>query len=234
MTTESLRNCSCKDLAQMARSEGLAGWHSMRKDELVRALVKHAKQKNKAGRGRGPANGDRGLATERIAGVGRQIVAGAGAAAGTAGQVGRRQAAGGREWQVAGVEQDRLVVMVRDPYWLHAYWELAPRSVERAETALGQHWHTTRPVLRVYSIGHDGTAVLDREISIHGGVNHWYVDVQNPPRQFRMEIGYADGGRPVLLPGAQQHGDDAAGRHERRGGRELGRTSTRTPIGFSR
>jgi hypothetical protein len=31
---------------------------------------------------------------------------------------------------------------------------------------------------------------LDREIFIHGGVNHWYVDVQSPPRQFRMEIGY--------------------------------------------
>ena len=27
----------------MARAMGLAGWHSMRKDELVRALVKHAR-----------------------------------------------------------------------------------------------------------------------------------------------------------------------------------------------
>ena len=46
---------------------------------------------------------------------------------------------------ILGVENDRLVVMVRDPYWLHAYWELAPRSVERAQSALGQHWHTTTP-----------------------------------------------------------------------------------------
>ena len=37
MTASSLRNYSCKHLAQMAKSEGLPGWHSMRKDELVRA-----------------------------------------------------------------------------------------------------------------------------------------------------------------------------------------------------
>ena len=29
-----------------------------------------------------------------------------------------------------------------------------------------------------------------RDIPIHGGVSHWYVDVQDPPSEFRMEIGY--------------------------------------------
>jgi uncharacterized protein len=85
------------------------------------------------------------------------------------------------------------VVMVRDPYWLHANWEIAPRSVARAQSALGQHWHSTRPILRLYRIASDGAAVLEREITIHGGVNHWYVDVTSPPRQYRMEIGYLCG-----------------------------------------
>jgi hypothetical protein len=88
------------------------------------------------------------------------------------------------------VEHDRIVVMVRDPYWLQAYWEISPRSVERAQSALGQDWHGTRPVLRLFKVSADGSATLDREISIHGGVRHWYVDVQNPPSQYRMEIGY--------------------------------------------
>jgi len=191
MTTESLRSCSCKDLAQMARSEGLPGWHSMRKDELVRALVKHARQKNKLGRPRGLANGEHALPSER-----RAMSAAKSSRAQERLRELRTKLAESKRLattSASGVEQDRLVVMVRDPYWLHAYWELAPRSVERAETALGQHWHTTRPVLRVFTIGHDGTALLDREISIHGGVNHWYVDVQSPPRQFRMEIGYVTG-----------------------------------------
>ncbi len=84
--------------------------------------------------------------------------------------------------------------MVRDPYWLHVYWELNPRSVERAQSALGQHWHATQPVLRVFRVAGDGGAELQREIVIHGGVSHWYVDVQSPPQQYRMEIGYLTAG----------------------------------------
>src|SRR5215211_4376908 len=47
MTASTLRNQSCKELSQMARAIGLSGWHSMRKDELVRALVNHARRKPK-------------------------------------------------------------------------------------------------------------------------------------------------------------------------------------------
>lgn len=47
-----------------------------------------------------------------------------------------------------GYNKDRIVVMVRDPYWLHAYWELTRQAVQRAEAALGQHWHGARPILR--------------------------------------------------------------------------------------
>src|ERR1043166_1083743 len=38
----------------------------------------------------------------------------------------------------AGYGKDRIVVMVRDPYWLHAYWELTRQAIQRAEAALGQ------------------------------------------------------------------------------------------------
>ena len=29
-----------------------------------------------------------------------------------------------------------------------------------------------------------------RDIAIHGGVNNWYVNVQNPPKSYQFEIGY--------------------------------------------
>jgi hypothetical protein len=92
-----------------------------------------------------------------------------------------------------GCPKDRLIVMVRDPYWLHAYWELTRASVERARAALGQDWHSARPVLRVLQVSSRGTALVEsvvRDIEIHGGVNNWYIDVQNPPCTFRVEIGY--------------------------------------------
>jgi hypothetical protein len=90
----------------------------------------------------------------------------------------------------AQVKQDRLVVMVRDPYWLHAYWELAPRSIDRAQAAMGQRWHGAQPVLRVFRMQPDSAALHERDITIHGGVRNWYVDVQDPPADYRLEIGY--------------------------------------------
>ena len=193
MTATSLRTQSCKDLAQLARSMGLPGWHSMRKDELVRALVSHAKRSARKGSG---------SATAVLL---RDAQTASGRSARTSNEqerlrqlrsrfVDNRQLSNTAATNPNRPAQDRLVVMVRDPYWLHAYWELNPRSVERAQSALGQHWHATRPVLRLFRVAGDGAAELQREIVIHGGVSHWYVDVQSPPQQYRMEIGYLTAG----------------------------------------
>ena len=100
--------------------------------------------------------------------------------------------------------KDRLVVMVRDPYWLHAYWELSRRSIQRAEVAMGPHWHAARPVLRLNEVSRNGTTSAARktvrDIEIHGGVNNWYIDVQNPPKSYQVEIGYlAPGNRFYCL-----------------------------------
>ncbi|MEX2309372.1 MAG: DUF4912 domain-containing protein [Pirellulales bacterium] len=175
----------------MARSAGLTGWHSMRKDELVRALVNHGRRKPKTGLSGGSASGGRSNGSESDTGKSNgSRMAPARLVELQAHLSGLKQLGAGNGNEPRSVVRDRLVVMVRDPYWLHAYWELAPRSVERAQSALGQHWHGTQPVLRVFQISNDGSSVLHREITIHGGVSHWYVDVQNPPQQFRMEIGY--------------------------------------------
>jgi hypothetical protein len=194
MTASSLRNQSCKELSQMARAMGLAGWHSMRKDELVRALVSHARRKPKRSANGAAtavlsnadahANGTaaRSKAHERLRQL-RNRLSEIRQISSANGPESRRQA------------EDRLVVMVRDPYWLHAYWELAPQSVERAQSALGPHWHATKPVLRLFHVAADGAAELLREIPIHGGVNHWYIDVQNPPQQYRLEIGFLTAAR---------------------------------------
>jgi hypothetical protein len=100
--------------------------------------------------------------------------------------------------------RDRLVVMVRDPFWLHAYWELTRQGVERAQAALGQEWHAAKPILRMLHVttgGSNPTAESHaRDIEIHGGVNNWYIDVQDPPKCYRLDIGYrAPSGRFYVL-----------------------------------
>ena len=89
---------------------------------------------------------------------------------------------------------DRLVLMVRDPFWLHAYWEISAKTMERAKVALGHVWYTSIPVLRLFRLSADGTGAprrqLVRDVPIHGGVNNWYLDVMNPPATFIVELGY--------------------------------------------
>lgn len=100
--------------------------------------------------------------------------------------------------------EDVLIVMVRDSYWLHATWELSPQGVARAEAALGQEWHGARPVLRLNRVTSDGsrnsTETAIKHIAIHGGVNHWYINVDEPPQSYRLDIGYlAASGKMFVL-----------------------------------
>jgi len=91
-------------------------------------------------------------------------------------------------------QKDRIIALTRDSYWLHAYWELSRTTLARARAALGQDWHAARPILRVMDVSSEDTTSATerhvRDISIHGGVNNWYIDVLEPPRSYRIDIGY--------------------------------------------
>lgn len=88
---------------------------------------------------------------------------------------------------------DRAVLLVRDSYWLQATWEITSASVRRAQSALAERWHTAEPTLRLLNVGgvnNNGAETVERDIPIHGGVNSWYIDVDDPPARFRVLIGY--------------------------------------------
>lgn len=93
-----------------------------------------------------------------------------------------------------GTSKDRIVLMVPDPFWLHTYWELSYQSVQRAEVALGQDWLGAKPIIRLFDVtSQDTTSTSEtplRDISVHGGCSHWYIDVPQPPRSYRADIGY--------------------------------------------
>ena len=92
------------------------------------------------------------------------------------------------------VKKDRVVLLVRDAYWLQAVWELTRQSVERAQVALAQQWHTAKPVLRLIELESNSTTSsveqVGKVIAIHGGVNTWFIDVQDSPKTFRVDVGY--------------------------------------------
>lgn len=209
LTAATLKSYTAKDLAQMAKQRGIAGWHSMRKEQLVRALAKASKSSKsktqtavakKSSKKNGSRNGSI-----------RTNAAKPPAAKPTAVQ--RRiqkvhsereklmdlgtGVAGALKKEKSTVAKDRIVLMVRDSYWLQAYWELTAQCVQRARAALAEKWHSAKPVLRVLQVpqntSSNGAEHVSRIIGIHGAVNNWYIDVLEPPKSYRVEIGYLSG-----------------------------------------
>ena len=176
MTVDSLKDCNKKILARMAKEQGVVGWHAMRKDQLIRALTPSPSKKGQSKPAPAPAPAPRRPSSHHSASAPRPLTV-----------------VPPRPLEHACVK-DRLVVMVRDPYWLHAYWELSRTTLARAQAALGQDWHAARPILRLMDVSSEDTTSASerqiRDIPIHGGVNNWYIDVNSPPRSFRVDIGY--------------------------------------------
>jgi hypothetical protein len=160
----------------MAKDQGIVGWHAMRKDQLIRALTPQASAALKKDGAKPAPEKSMAVAQAKRPAPARIL-----------------PVPPPRALEHACVK-DRIIVMVRDPYWLHAHWELSRSTLARAQAALGQEWHTARPVLRLMDVtSEDTTAASERhirDIDIHGGVNNWYVDVSTPPRSFRIDIGY--------------------------------------------
>jgi len=90
--------------------------------------------------------------------------------------------------------KDRILLAVSNPYWLNAYWELSPHSVQRAEAALKQDWHGAKLIIRLFDVTSlDTTSTSEtpvKDIIIQGAGNNWYIDVPQPPRMYRADIGY--------------------------------------------
>jgi hypothetical protein len=67
-------------------------------------------------------------------------------------------------------------------------------TIQRAAAALAHEWHQAVPVLRIMSVELDevrtAKSTFQRDIAIHGDVDHWFVPVEDPPGHFRIELGY--------------------------------------------
>jgi hypothetical protein len=200
MRLEKLRSCTKKVLADMARAQGIPGWHAMRKDQLVKALAAVRNGGAKKPARRTPRAAKRPVSAERSLTANHKHSPAAASSPSASAERRRDELPSKSLVSVGpralpnGYGKDRIVLLVRDPYWLHAYWEITPTAVTRAEAALREEWHGSKPILRLLDVTSEDTTASSeshvRDIDIHGEANNWYIDVSNPPRSFRVDIGY--------------------------------------------
>lgn len=95
----------------------------------------------------------------------------------------------------AGYGKDRIVAMVRDPWWIFVYWEITPQKENELKNEIarrGQNFE--RPALRVYNISgvenfNGGNANNYFDIPLKDMAKNWYIDMGFPNNRWCIEIG---------------------------------------------
>ena len=79
--------------------------------------------------------------------------------------------------------EDRIVLQVRDPWCLHAYWELTDEKIDQKRNELmSRQQQIQKWVLRLY------LKMGSSDIDIHEQANHWYLQVEDD-NSYKVEIG---------------------------------------------
>ncbi|HHY46823.1 MAG TPA: DUF4912 domain-containing protein [Firmicutes bacterium] len=93
-----------------------------------------------------------------------------------------------------GYGETRIVLQVRDPYWLHAYWEIARETLVELESKLGpSSVLAAQKILRVHDITNlefDGTnSWYSFDIPVTEHANNWYINVERANRSYCVDLG---------------------------------------------
>jgi len=90
----------------------------------------------------------------------------------------------------AGYGDHRLVLMPRDPYWAHCYWELQTPEVEASRRQLNRGWDELRWVLRAHVRSAKLERYFDTDIDI--SANNGYLHLAAPGATCRVQLGLLD------------------------------------------
>lgn len=81
---------------------------------------------------------------------------------------------------------NRVRLLVKDPQWLFAYWDIDPKLLSGWRRELGERTMAlSRLTLRLYDPGHGE----DTLILIPAGARSWYVRAEVAPRAYAAELG---------------------------------------------
>jgi len=89
--------------------------------------------------------------------------------------------------------QDVIVLQVRDPWWMHTYWEVTNITWDKLKNQLGNDFHSAKKVLRVYDVsnvnfnGKNAHKFFDIEVGAEA--QSWYINAQEAGRAWCVDLG---------------------------------------------
>lgn len=98
--------------------------------------------------------------------------------------------------------ETRFTAIVRDPYWLYAYWNIAAAHLNRLRECHGLD-DSAHFVIRIIDITESHPESQKRhnysELTVSVGKREWYLHVGAPDRVFQLELGALVNGNFVLI-----------------------------------
>jgi len=83
---------------------------------------------------------------------------------------------------------NQVYLIVRDPYWIYAYWEIQEDHQRHNLAKLGGSWESVVSVLRVYDTTEEGKDPSFSDIVLQNMSKCWYINTQ-PNHSYFVEIG---------------------------------------------
>lgn len=93
---------------------------------------------------------------------------------------------------------NKIVLMVRDPHWMHSYWEITESKYNEVRSQLGGDFDRSKEILRVYDASKEPWKSFD--IPVFYGARNWYINVSEANRTYIVDIGFlAPDGRFIAM-----------------------------------
>ncbi len=86
-------------------------------------------------------------------------------------------------------EEDKLVLLVRDPRWIFAYWDLSNQSKIKLAVEIEKSLGSLRKTLRVYELSKGKRKCMDIDV---GNTTSWYINIPSPDNEYQAEFGLKD------------------------------------------
>lgn len=86
---------------------------------------------------------------------------------------------------------DRIVALSRDPFWIHTYWDLSEEKINQGIYSFPfSERESLRWVLRVYeAVGSNYNEMNFFDLDIYFPANNWYINTNKPDTPWQVAIG---------------------------------------------